>query len=94
MASASVVFAKAKNGQPFIDHNFISSTVATGTTSGACPVGFNYCVVTALDGNLWAAFSSDTPDANVATARIPLTTGVPMTLAVKAGVKVAVLNRT
>jgi len=94
MATASVVFGKLKGIQPALGLGFVSEEVASAGTSAACPPAFNHCVVTAIGGNMWVALSTGTPDANTATARLPLTANIPVSFSVIPGTQVSVLDRT
>ncbi|AKF13576.1 hypothetical protein PHIN3_313 [Sinorhizobium phage phiN3] len=95
MATCSVVFTKISSSSDVIDANLVSSELASGAASTASPAEFNYVILTPLDGNMWAAFTTDgsVPNASVATARIPLVNGVPFALYIRKGTRVAVLDR-
>ena len=63
MASAHIVLGKVKSGQPILDSNFLSQTIASGSTTSLFENQGNYNImsVTAIGGNLYASFG-DSPD--------------------------------
>jgi hypothetical protein len=94
MASSVVIFGKVTGAQPVLDSSFSSQTIASGATSTASTSTNNYCVIVAVGGNQYAAFTTDgsTPVTS-ADPRFPLVDGVPISFRIKAGTKVGVVDR-
>lgn len=91
MASAHIIFGNVKKGHPVLDANFASETVASGATSNASPSQYNFVNVTAVGGDVYVAFSTETPNAGQ-NPRALVVEGASLSLSISAHTKIAVLD--
>ena len=94
MATASIIFSKPTGDSSVINANFVSQEVANGASSTSCPADYNQVTIVPIGGDVWVAFSANTPDPSTTSSRYPLVANVPATFKISAGTKIGIIDRT